>query len=672
MPVSRAISASLASLLLICASTVTGQIGSRNTIEPLDELVKVLPAHAAGFNSETVNAVRRLVPAVEAAAETYGFYPFDAEPPAILATVEGMVDIKRRADELLGQTVALRTEFVNLPPGDARREAVRSFLATTAELTELSGRLRYLSYDVISDASFDTSRSAADSERLVDVLLEGKSSIGAVVMADALFDPPAESDVAPLNVVAKTKIMQLIRDSRQNDLLGQLARFVRQPDLRPEMAIWAAITIRTVGLPQDPLPDREEGLPDPEITAGALYDILAAIDASRLRPPWPKIHANLLAWLDQRRREGVSDEEYRLGSVEVRPGDWLLMRNPSPYNLFTDLHPGLFTHVGVVTARRGADGIRRFLIVDLRERGNRIPAVTIDTFVKRTLDYVVLRHADPSVGKKMGEVAASIIGNESKFDLNFRTDGITRLKGQDLRGKKIEGYCAGLLLLCAQETTVPVAQFFPIPEHPAGGKTLANLAKIDVSMQSDFYSPTGALFSPQLQIVGRREPMYSPTREIEQAIYDHFALQLRFSNLTPSRDWYQSLRLSLAEASKGNPLLAHALADAAGVNRNMDLVAAAKLGAVVETLDEIAYGASGQFVEARDAIRSRPPAELRQQGLADDEIEPIVRYRQRHAALQARWEAEELSPRDLRVALVSYYIEAGKRELDERFFRKSE
>ena len=34
--------------------------------------------------------------------------------------------------------------------------------------------------------------------------------------------------------------------------------------------------------------------------------------------------------------------------------------------------PGLFTHVGVVAAERGTDGVRRFVIVDLPEREQRI------------------------------------------------------------------------------------------------------------------------------------------------------------------------------------------------------------------------------------------------------------------------------------------------------------
>ena len=105
------------------------------------------------------------------------------------------------------------------------------------------------------------------------------------------------------------------------------------------------------------------------------------------------------------------------------------MRNPSPYNLFTDLSPGLFTHVGVVAAETGKDGIRRLVLVDLPERGTTMPATNVDAFVNRSLHYMFLRHPDPAVAKKMGDTAAAVIGAPTEFDLNFRTDHVTgRLK----------------------------------------------------------------------------------------------------------------------------------------------------------------------------------------------------------------------------------------------------
>src|SRR5262249_32283155 len=155
---------------------------------------------------------------------------------------------------------------------------------------------------------------------------------------------------------------------------------------------------------------------------------------------------------------------------------------PSPYNLFTDLSPGLFTHVGVVTAENGSDGRRRMVVVDLEERGTRIPATNVETFLDRTLNYMFMRHPDPATAEKKGDAAAGIIGNPAEFDLNFRTDRIASLKGVSLAGQKIHIYCAGLLLLCAEQTSEPQDAFFPITETAAAGFTKANLAKLGLSV----------------------------------------------------------------------------------------------------------------------------------------------------------------------------------------------
>src|SRR5204863_6836716 len=142
----------------------------------------------------------------------------------------------------------------------------------------------------------------------------------------------------------------------------------------------------------------------PEITAGELHGILSKVSALQLSAKAGGLREELLAWLAVRKAQGLEGETYRLGHFEVRPGDWLLMRNPSPYNLFTDLSPGLFTHVGVVAAEQGKDGIRRMVIVDLPEKG-RMPATNVETFLKRTLHYVFVRHQDPDMARKMAQVA---------------------------------------------------------------------------------------------------------------------------------------------------------------------------------------------------------------------------------------------------------------------------
>lgn len=653
-------------ILLSCFASVAAQA---QTAASLTELESAVPVEPLSFTAVTTKKIVNLVDKIEEAQYRQSLYPRDANATTILEMVEELVANKAHADRILEETMAMRTQFVTAAAGEPRREAIRQFLATTAALTDLSGRIRYLSYDALHEAAYDLRQDAQARKRLLAILTEYKSSIGASVMAQTMLRPPraSDSDVPATSVTEQSLVLQLVRDTRQHDLIRLLADYVRSVT-DPRLKISAAATIRRVGLPQPPRPGADPTLPQPPIMAPELHAILNQIDPSQITQDWNQRREELLRWIDIRRQTGEPGDTYRIGHLELKSGDWLLMRNPSPYNLFTDLSPGLFTHVGVVTVEQGSDGLRRFVLVDLPERGNHMPAVTVDTFVKRTLDYAFVRHADEQVAENMGDLVRTIIGNESHFDLSFRTDGIKKLRGQDLQGKKIHGYCAGLLLLCAQDSGAPHADFFPIPEHPAGGNTQTNLDKLGISMGHDFLSPTGPLFSPRMLIVGRREPMYDARRQIEQAVYDHFAAGLVNKVLVPSPDWFQSMRQRLAEASNDNSLLSEALARAAGVNKNMDLVAAAKLGAVVETLDEIAYGVSGEYRQSRAAIRAEPVRATRFRQ-PDERARQAQAYQRRHANLYQAYGAGNISPRDLRKSLVRYYIDRGNRQLDDRFFR---
>ncbi len=220
----------------------------------------------------------------------------------------------------------------------------------------------------------------------------------------------------------------------------------------------------------------------------------------------------------------------------------------------------------------------------------------------------------------------------------------------------------------ALESGKPRDEFFPIAEFAAGGETVENLAQLGLSFGRDFISPTGGLFSPQLEIVGRHEPTYDPRREVEESIYDYFAQRLTAKKLHTSPDLYQALRVKMAEAARHNSLLATAMAAAAGVNPQTDLVSAAKAAAVVETLDEIAYAASGDFLKAQDAIRSAPLDRRAERGLTPAQRSAMATYRQRHPRQFEAWRQGQISRRQLRIELVSYYVAQGKAEIDRRFF----
>lgn len=636
----------------------------------LAELERRVPREPIRFSPEIAPAVAKAADGIEQWAAHLGRFQEARTADDLLAVLRRLLIAKSRVDRLLDATWDVRNQYAALGESAPRREMMRSYLRITSQLIDLSGRMRYLLNDAIEEISFRVAVDPSSRDRLLDLLLSEQSNIGALTMSRHLFDPQAADvpNAAPLAPATVEKAFQLIRVSQQSGSLPLVARFLASGKALPAQVISAAETIRTVGLPQVPRPNPFEELPAPPISGQQLFSYLSRLDASKLTADLSKRRAELLSWLEVRNKQGVTEDSYRIGSFEVQPGDWLLMRNPSPYNLFTDLSPGLFTHVGVVTAEQGADGIRRMVIVDLPERGTYMPAANVEAYILRTLHCVFLRHPDPSAAKDMATAARDVIGNPTEFDLNFRTERVHELKGKPLHGEKINTYCAGLLLLCAQATQVPRDEFFPIPEFGAGGKTIENLAKLGISIGEDFVSPTGAIFSSKLRIVGRREPMYDPQREVEEAIFDHFANCLVDKTLIPSRDLAQSLRLKLAEASKTNRQLAQALAAAAGVSADMDLVAAAKAQAVIETLDKIAYGASGDFVAARDAVLSAAPAELRQARVAAEEISKIERLQQRHLALRDQFWQNLIAPRQVRIELVKYYVQLGKRELEGRFF----
>jgi hypothetical protein len=645
----------------------------------LSQIRMSLPTSAEGYAQANPQALAKRTRAL--AAEAFdGFDPRTVAQrgeAAALAQLRGLIQLHRDVEDLLDDTLALRTQFVaeelaaaeGAEPADVR-PAIRNYLRTCQALISLSGRLRYLIHDILQGAVTLVQGNPQRLAPVVAQLTEAESSIGAIVLAPYLLTHQA---VKPLSRAPDGKLQgQMIRlaaAAREPEMLPQLVKFLRDKRTSTDLKIRAAAAVKQIGLPQPPRGDEPKELPKPPITPQELYDQIAKLNVSKLPADMQSLHAQLVTWADERRQQGIVGDTYRLGRMDLKAGDWLLMRNPSPYNLFTDLAPGLFTHVGVAAWETGSDGIRRMILVDLPERGTTMPATNVDTFVQRTLHYVFLRHRDPAVAVRMGEIAASLVGNETEFDLNFRTDRLNELHGKDLKGQKITTYCAGLLLLCAMESGLQRGDVFPLTEEPSQGHTRDNIGKLGLSVGANFVSPTGALFSPQLELIGRREPMYEATREIEENIYDHFADRLAGKTLVPSPDWSQTLREKLAEASKWNSLLAQALAAVAGVNENTDLVAAARAGAVVETLDEIALGASADYTAAREAVRASSDQALFQ-GRSRSEASKLQALRKRHSDLARRWSANQISPRRLREELVTYYAARGCKQLDDRFFRE--
>jgi hypothetical protein len=583
-----------------------------------------------------------------------------ASASKLLATTYDLLAAQDSVDAALERLLALRSKFVEIEDETRQRATIREFLQQTTALIDLSGRLRYLLGDAIRGSAQRVRHDRETQLALLEKLIEHQSGIGAGVMV-SLLDEEVDN-------WTKGKVLQLVAVSQECDLLPQIAAFIRDEATPPGLLLLAGECVRYVGLPQDPHPLQAKDTPPPAIAASELLARMKSIDTSRLSERGQSRLADLVAWLEVRQGQGVTEDGYRFFGHTVREGDWFLMRNPSPYNMFTDLSPGLFTHVGVVTIDVGDDGKRRFVLVDLPERGEKIPVSNVDAYVLRTLNYFFLRHRDAKAAKTMGAAARAMIGNPSNFDLNFRTDRVAEYRGKPLAGAMIHTYCAGFLLICAQETGLPREDFFPIIEYPAGGRTQANLKTLGLSLGEDFISPTAALFSPKMEIAGRRRPMYDPQREVQEAVYDHFALQMNTGTLRQSPSAQQALREKLVRISSDTPWLRRAIAKANGVSEEMDLLSAARAAAVVETLDEIADTSAAAFQATREAFLAPPDSELRRRGYSAEKSAEILAIRRREQPLYDEWRSRRITPPTLQRRLINQASEAGRKRLDARFF----
>ena len=591
-----------------------------------------------------------------------------AEPQQHLDAIAQLHQAKSVVDTELKALLAKRSAIADMTDETQSITDARKMLSVTAALIDLSGRLNYQLQQTIFFASHRFSQDNKLRAALVQRLADNHSVIGTSLAASMLIDPLDNSPIVPATPEIKRQILRMLgRYGRQESLFWLLRFLENNPSA--EFQLLACDAIVRVGLPQNVT--EEAGVSEPAITAAALRERIQAIPAAELPASLRGHREVLIDWLEQRVEKGVNEEGYAVGRAIFKPGDWVLFRNPSPYNRFSTLTPGLFTHAGIVTLHADANGFQRMVLVDLNERQTKIDGRNVENTLSIPLYYSVLRHSDPNVQKQMATAAAAMIGNEARFDLTFDTTRIDDLRETDLADQKIDTYCVGILMLCTQKTDRPHEEFFPIPEAVTTERMAENLDRIGLRIGKGFRTPTGALFAKEMELVHLSEPMYDPGREIQQQIYDYFATRLNDSSLRPQQTLYQSLRTDVADLANDRPLLADALAAAAGVDPTTDFAAAARAVAVVESLDAIAESNSRDFNLVYRRIMQGPkvPALSEDASEADRKLaaqrEQLVK---RHEELANGLWQRKLAPASLEAELQRFYIERGKKELDRAFF----
>jgi hypothetical protein len=588
--------------------------------------------------------------------------PTDAQ---VVVRLERLVEAIARIDRCTGLFEELRSDIAGPAVKENRREPARQFLFILATLGKLQGRLRYMLHHAIENATYSLDASQPSFAQLLELLLRHRSQAGAEEMAYMLFDPDPAEGIRPFPASRKIECLRLLAATGATGALEDLAQFLAEPNVPPELMIEAISAIRQIGLPQDLRRGGWQDEPVPPVYAAQLREILSRLVMADNAVELEQRRVDLLTWATQRTRHGVTGETFRWGINQFRGGDWILVNQLSPFRHATDLSPGLFFHAGIVTEEIGRDQKRRFLAVELPEKGDLISATNIEAFLSRASSFTVLRHVDPQVSRDMSTAARDLIGNESQFDPSLRTDRVARLRGQSLRGQLIHSCSGGLLLLCAQSARRSREELFPMLEQPANECLVANLGQLGVPIGPQIVSPTGALFSSQMQIVGRGEPRYEPTDEIQQAILDHFLHRLCAQPLTASRDLNQTLAQHLTQVTRSAPWLSRALARADDESAYRELEAAARAAALFDTVETTAQRNARACLAAIAALQ---PQSGRDTGDVDRALADS-RMLSRHQTLLRDWQDGKLNPWQLRSELVEHYIQAGTHQLDRLFFQ---
>ena len=298
----------------------------------IGQVRSIAPRTAMDFGRASLaEAVEKSCREVEAQTAGVGTPPRTADREDVLKRVERVIVGKDRVDRLLDETFDLRKELVkNAAAPD--RSALRNFLRVVGALIDLSGRLDYQLRDTINDAAFRLASSRSHREKLLEILTRYRSSMGAEVMVWLLFDPPANSanGALPASVAEKRLVLRLIYATGNIEQVPLLARFLREEKRCPELTVAAAAVLRHVGFPQDQRPGDTGEENRPPITAGQLLPLLQQLPASALNAESAKLREDLVKWLAARKENGLAEDSYRLVNCELHPGDWMLVRNPSP------------------------------------------------------------------------------------------------------------------------------------------------------------------------------------------------------------------------------------------------------------------------------------------------------------------------------------------------------
>ncbi|MGL4463113.1 MAG: hypothetical protein ACRC1K_13275, partial [Planctomycetia bacterium] len=371
-------------------------------------LEEELPKSATGFSPGRMARLLAQIDAVESMILRAGRDSNDVREWS--DAVARRMAAKRYVDRSIDVLLSLHGQFAALKPEEVRRDTVRRHRQSIHNLLALSGRMQHDLGERWRMAAARATPRPADRDRMVQLAAGSRSRLAAAIVSWWLIDTPLTAGVPPAPAAVKQRILSAVAASRRQDVLPVLALYLQtagppKDAVELDVRLSALEAAAAIGLPQEPLPrgrrlEPADVAPHPRPVPATMLpeDLSTYLSNLPERAAWPadlKARADALdSIFRDRMTNGCDPNVYQIDGGEFQPGDWLLMRGSSPYHLFTDLSPGLYTHIGVVASYTPSDGKRRVVVVEVVEQAATVQAVLVEDVLPTTLHYMVLRHAD--------------------------------------------------------------------------------------------------------------------------------------------------------------------------------------------------------------------------------------------------------------------------------------
>ena len=459
-----------------------------------------------------------------------------ATPPTSLreglARASEIFSLRPEIDRLRIRSDCFRNGWIPEKNLNTQLPFINNAFTVMVGLEDLLSRLMLLERDAAGVLGDDLADAPESLLALTELFIAKKSSAAALEMAFNLVDPMPHRDEIPRSVsqatpqdpittetVLRRRLIDLVRISGQTNLLEELALLTEADGVDPLARLLAARCIEQFGVPQLARLTQPVEVPQSTVTARRIATAIERVRPSL--PPSLQTDASSLALrLQSKAVQGAAPSEtMRVMGIHFQRGDWILLREATPFTVASSLHPQCYHRIALVAHEAGTDGLGRLVVIDHTNNRLGVQVSSLDNWIafvqEHTIAWCVLRPVDALLSQMIEQSALSLaVVRSSARESNERSSVF-----QD-RSCFSSGLAVTRSALAA--TGVNPAIFFPLQESSPEGILGDNLKRLGVDLPDSFCSPTGLLLSKACIPIAMKIQAFDSRCGIRSAVFEYF------------------------------------------------------------------------------------------------------------------------------------------------------